>query len=253
MNPAVSLYTCDVMHCRHFPQSYRFDYKVFSLLLDIDRYKSDKSSSILSYDRFNIFSVHSKDHGPRDGSDWRVWIDTVLDNHNLSNAKHQIKFLCFPRILGYSFNPLSLWYCFGKDGKLYAVVCEVSNTFGEQHHYALHNDNQPYTNKVKAKKNKNFHVSPFINMDAEYHFTIGIPDDDLLIVINEYQNNDLMLTATQQGKTQLIDTPTLFGLFFRIPLMTFKIMWLIHWQALKIWIKGGIYHKKPSAPKDGFS
>lgn len=253
MNSAVSLYTCDVMHRRHFPQSYHFDYKVFSLLLDIDKYQQDKSSSILSFNRFNLFSVSTKDHGARDGSDWRAWVDNILNLHNLNKANHKIKLLCFPRILGYAFNPISLWYCFGEDKKLYAIICEVSNTFGEHHHYVLHNDNQPYEHKVKAHKKKNFHVSPFINMDAEYQFTIDIPDDDLQIIINEYQNSKLMLTATQSGKLRKIDTPHLLGLFFRLPFMTFKIMWLIHWQALKIWLRGGVYHKKPKAPDEDFS
>ena len=90
-------------------------------------------------------------------------------------------------------------------------------------------------------------------MDAEYRFTIGTPDEDLLIVINEYQDNELMLTATQMGEQQEITTPHLLGQFFRLPLMTFKIMWLIHWQALKIWMRGGAFHKKPQAPKEDFS
>ena len=253
MSSAVSLYACDVMHRRHFPQNYRFDYKVFSFLIDIDEVKGNKVNPLLSIDRFNLYSVYTKDHGPRDGTDWRTWIDSVLDQRNLSNAKHQVKLLCFPRILGYAFNPLSLWYCFGEDGQLYAVVCEVSNTFGEHHHYVLHNDNEPYKGRVKAHKKKYFHVSPFISMDAEYRFTIGTPDEDLLIVINEYQDNELMLTATQMGEQQEITTPHLLGQFFRLPLMTFKIMWLIHWQALKIWMRGGVFHKKPQAPKEDFS
>jgi len=253
VNAAITSYTCDVMHRRHFPQQYRFDYKVFSLLLDIDKYQDDKSSSLLSFNTFNMFSVYTKDHGPRDGSDWRAWIESILDRQQLIKAKHRIQLLCFPRILGYAFNPLSLWYCYGNDNKLYAIVCEVSNTFGEHHHYVLHNNNQPYDGKVLAKKSKHFHVSPFINMQAEYQFNIDAPDNDLRIVINEYQNNDLMLTATQRGKRQKIDTPHLLGLFFRLPLMTFKIMWMIHWQALKIWLRGGVYHKKPAAPKEDFT
>ncbi len=253
MSSAVSLYVCDVMHRRHFPQNYRFDYKVFSFLIDIDEVKENNVNPLLSINRFNLYSVYTKDHRSRDGTEWRTWIDSVLDQQNLSNAKNKIKLLCFPRILGYAFNPLSLWYCFGEDGQLYAVVCEVSNTFGEHHHYVLHNDNQPYRGRVKAHKQKHFHVSPFISMDAIYRFTIGTPDDDLLIVINEYQNNELMLTATQVGKQQEITTPHLLGQFFRLPLMTFKIMWLIHWQALKIWLRGGVYHKKPQAPKEDFS
>ena len=253
MNQAVSLYSCDVMHRRHFPQKYHFDYKVFSLLIDIDSYAEDNTSSVLSFDRFNIFSVYTKDHGARDGSAWRTWIDSILDQHDLSKAKHQIKLLCFPRVLGYAFNPISLWYCFGENNKLYAVICEVSNTFGECHHYVLHNGNQPYGQQVQANKKKNFHVSPFINMDAEYKFVISIPDDELRIVINEFQSNELMLTATQLGKQKPLDTPHLLGLFFRLPFMTLKIMWMIHWQALKIWLRGGVYHKKPQPPKEDFS
>ena len=253
MSFGITLYHCEVMHRRNFPQNYRFDYKVFSFLLDIDTFKDENPSSILSFNRFNFFSIYTKDHGPRDGSQWRPWIDAILDEQNLSNAKHQIKLLCFPRILGYAFNPLSLWYCFGEDKQLYAVICEVRNTFGEHHHYLLHSNNQPYKNKVKASKKKNFHVSPFINMNAKYHFTIAPPEEELLIVINEYQNDELMLTASQLGKRHEIDTPHLFGLFFRLPFMTMKIMLMIHWQALKIWLRGGVYHKKPKAPEEDFS
>lgn len=212
MPNAISLYQSEVMHQRYFPQRYRFDYKVFNFLIDIDD-QNDKSSAILSFDRFNIFSVYTKDHGPRDGNNWRDWIDNILDQEQLSNAKHKIKLLCFPRILGYAFNPLSLWYCYGKDEKLYAIVCEVSNTFGEHHHYVLHKNNSPYDNKVQAQKEKKFHVSPFINMNAEYHFMMDSPNDDLTIIINEHQNSELMLTATQRGKRIKIGTPHLFALF----------------------------------------
>lgn len=253
MNSGIGLYTCDVMHRRHFPQTYRFDYKVFSLLLDVDSFQQTNTTKVLSFNRWNIFSVFTKDHGARDGTAWRPWIDALLDKNKLNKAKHSIKLLCFPRILGYAFNPLSLWYCYGEDNRIYAIVCEVRNTFGEHHHYVLHNNNQPYEAKVKAHKKKNFHVSPFINMNAEYQFTISDPNDSLDIVINEYQDNELMLTATQRGIKKQLDTPHLLGLFCFIPLMTFKIMWMIHWQALKIWIRGGKYHKKPNAPKEEFS
>ena len=253
MSNAVALYTCDVMHSRQFPQNYRFDYKVFSLLLDIDTYQNDKSSAILSFNRFNLFSVFTKDHASRDGTQWRTWADKILDENDLSKAKHHIKLLCFPRILGYAFNPISLWYCYGEDNNLYAVICEVSNTFGEHHHYVLHNDNKPYVDDVKATKQKIFHVSPFINMNAEYQFRISPPNKDFTLIINEYQDNALMLTATQRGKQITLDTPHLFSLFCRIPLMTMKIMGLIHWQALKIWLRGGIYHKKPNAPEQDYS
>ena len=253
MESPIDLYTCDVMHRRYFPQKYRFKYKVFSFLLDIDRCQHHKVSPILSFNRFNVFSICTKDHGARDGTEWRTWIDSVLDQHDLSNGKSHIKLLCFPRVLGYTFNPLSLWYCYGEDNKLYAIICEVRNTFGEHHHYVLHNHNQPYTESVKANKRKNFHVSPFINMNAEYRFTLDSPDDELKILINEYQDDALMLTASQLGQRKTVSTSHLLAQFFCLPFMTMKIMAMIHWQALKIVLRGGVYHKKPKAPEEDFS
>lgn len=255
MSAPISLYVSDVMHRRNFPQNYRFDYKVFSFLIDVDQIedKSKTLNPLVSHNRFNLFSIYTIDHGARSATTWREWIDSVLDKHDLDQAKHQIKLLCFPRIFGYTFNPLSLWYCYGKDEQLYAIVCEVSNTFGEHHHYVLHNDNHPYTGKVRAHKNKIFHVSPFISMDAEYRFILGAPDDRLSIVINEYQSQELMLSATQVGKRLPVSTSNLLIQFFRLPLMTFKIMTMIHWQALKIWTRGGTFHKKPQAPEQDFS
>jgi hypothetical protein len=253
MSSVLSLYVSDVMHRRRFPQDYRFDYKVFSFLIDIDQIKEGSKTPLISFNRFNIFSIYTKDHGSRDGTDWRVWINSVLDKESLSKAKHKVKLLCFPRILGYGFNPLSLWYCYGEDGQIYAIICEVRNTFGEHHHYVLHNNNQPYESKIKANKDKYFHVSPFVSMDAEYQFILGAPDDNLSIVINEYQNQKLMLTASQVGRKIPVTTSQLVQQFFRLPLMTFKIMAMIHWQALRIWLRGGTYHKKPKAPEEDFT
>ena len=250
---AFSLYRSTVMHRRYFPQTYKFNYKVFSFLIDIDRVKEKNKPGLISFNRFNLFSIHTKDHGARDGTSWRVWVDSLLDKENLSQAKASIKLLCFPHILGYAFNPISLWYCYGDDHKLYAIICEVSNTFGEHHHYLLHNNGQPYGEEILAQKNKNFHVSPFINMHAEYRFKFDQPDDELKIIINEYQDQNLMLTATQIGKKIPLTNKNLLKQFFSLPLMTMKIMLMIHWQALKIWLRGGQYHKKPSAPKEDYT
>ena len=250
---AFSLYVSTVMHRRHFPQSYKFTYQVFSLLLDIDRLEEHKEYRFLSHNRFNLFSIQNRDHGARDGSAWRPWINNLLDKESLENAKHTIKLLCFPRVLGYAFNPISLWYCYGEDKNLYAIICEVSNTFGEHHHYVLHNHNKPYEQNVDTYKAKNFHVSPFIGMTANYHFLLEKPSDDLRIIIDEYQDEELMLTATQIGKKLPLTNTQLLRQFFLMPFMTAKIMIMIHWQALKIWRRGGTFHKKPPAPKTDYS
>lgn len=254
MSQSIYMYTSDVMHRRNFPQRYRFDYRVASLLIDIDHIdEAVKASPFLSLNRFNLYSIYTKDHGYRDGREWRSWIDAKLDHFGVDKGKHKIKLLCFPRILGYAFNPLCLWYCYGEDQQLYAIVCEVRNTFGEHHHYVLHNDNKPYSEKITARKNKQFHVSPFISMNAEYQFILKSPDQKLSIIINEYQNNDLMLTATQMGERKQVSTSQLLYQFVRLPFMSFKIMAMIHWQALKIWLRGGKFHKKPNLPEQDFS
>lgn len=245
ISPAIALYRSTVMHQRYFPQRYRFYYQVFSFLIDIDQVKNKPSTALISYNRFNLFSIYQRDHGARDGTGWRIWVNQQLKQKGLNRATYRIKLLCFPRILGYAFNPLSLWYCYGKDDNLYAIIAEVRNTFGEHHHYILHNDNQPYTDKVRAHKNKCFHVSPFISMDAEYRFVMDSPDDTLTIVINEYQQQQLMLTATQNGQQVAMTSTNLLHQFFRVPFMTLKIMLMIHWQAAKIWWRGGTFYKKP--------
>lgn len=247
-NDAACVYDCKVVHQRHFPVNYHFKYRVFSLLLDIDKLDAVNKQHLFAVDRFNLFSVYTKDHGDRSGGDWRTWVNTLLDEQQLPQAKHNVKLLCFPRVLGYGFNPLCIWYCENQDRELIAVICEVSNTFGENHHYVLHNNNEPLALPVKAAKDKIFHVSPFINMQQRYQFTMDQPDELLRIVIQEYENNELMLVATQHGKRHAFSTQTLLRFFFLVPFMTLKIMLMIHWHALKIWLAGGKFYRKPKPP-----
>ena len=133
------------------------------------------------------------------------------------------------------------------------MICEVRNTFGEHHHYLLHNDNHPYQGKVKGRKTKRFHVSPFISMDAEYQFTFAAPSEKLSIVIDEYQLQKRMLIATQVGQKRPVTTRNLLEQFFRLPLLPIKIMLMIHWQAFKIWRRGGTFYSKPQKPTEDIS
>ena len=125
------------MHSRRFPVVYRFSYRVFSLLVDIDRLDEVGRNPLFSINRFNLFSLYQRDHGARDGSAWRGWAETLLCDNGIDAAIGNIQLLCFPRILGYGFNPLSLWFCYDTAGNLLAAICEVRNTFGEHHHYLL--------------------------------------------------------------------------------------------------------------------
>lgn len=254
VNPPAVIFSSTVMHSRRFPMRYRFSYRVFSLLVDIDQLEAIDRNPVLSVDRFNLFSLRTQDHGARDGSPWRPWAEQLLRENGIDAIGGKIRLLCFPRVLGYGFNPLSLWFCHAPGGELMAVICEVRNTFGEHHHYLLHNHNRPFANQVTGVKDKIFHVSPFINMQARYEFFIQPPDEQLDIVIHEYQDDELMLVATQKAREQLpFKTSTLLRCFARMPFLTLKIMALIHWQALKIWLKGGKFHRKPTPPLEKVS
>lgn len=245
-----SIYDCQVMHQRLFPQQYRFQYRVFSLLLDIDQLDQVAKQPFFSINRFNLFSVYTKDHGARNATSWRVWIDETLQAQGLNDVASKVQVQCFPRILGYGFNPLSLWYCYNAQAEIFAVVCEVSNTFGEHHHYVLHEHGSPLALPVKADKEKVFHVSPFINMDQQYRFTIDKPTEQLRVVIQEYEDNELMLVATQQGQRHALTSANLLKYFFKVPFMTIKIMTLIHWHALKLWLAGAKFYRKPEPPDE---
>lgn len=246
------IYLSTVMHSRRFPVNYRFSYRVFSLCVDIDRLAELDAQPWFSRNRFNLVSLYERDHGRRDGSPWRAWVENVLQTQGIS-ADGRIQLVCFPRILGYGFNPLSLWFCHNASEEVMAVICEVRNTFGEHHHYVLHQHNQPFSGQITGSKDKIFHVSPFVDMQARYNFFISPPGEQLNILIHEFENQQLMLIASQRGQRLPFTTAVLLRCCARIPLLGAKIMALIHWQALKIWLKGGTFYPKPAPPTEEIS
>jgi uncharacterized protein len=246
---AAQLYSSQVMHQRFFPVQYRFRYRVFSALFDIDRLDElTRSHRWFSLDRFNLFSLRTRDHGRRDGSPWRPWIEARLAEHGVHLEGGRIRLLAMPRLLGYAFNPLSIWYCEHRDGTPRAVLLEVRNTFGEHHHYLLHERGAPMTWPVRGEKPKRFHVSPFIDMTPRYAFRLGEPGQSLRIAIHEYQDRDLMLVASQSGQAREFSDRNLLRILLTMPWATVKVVVLIHWQALKIWLRGGRFHRKPNPP-----
>jgi DUF1365 family protein len=244
----------DVMHRRVFPVKYRFVYRVFSLLLDVDRVDEVAGKCRwFSHNRFNLFSFHDRDHGPRDGSPLKPWLLARVSDLGRDIDIHRVEIQCFPRVLGFVFNPLSVWTCFGRSGEPVAVLCEVNNTFGEAHSYLLHSDGAPMKWPIRHAHRKDFHVSPFVGMSADYHFRFSRQGERHGIVIREYQDESLMLVAVQQGIAEEVTDGKLLYAAFAYPLLTMKVVFLIHWQALKIWLKGGRYHPKPTPPNEEIS
>jgi hypothetical protein len=237
-----------VMHKRLFPVQYRFEYRVFSLLLDIDAL--DKLPRLINGARLNLFRFDPKDHGPRDGSELRPWAERVLGERGIDLDGGRIRLLCFPRVLGFGFNPLSLWYCEHRDGTLRAVIAEVNNTFGEHHFYLLAHAGNPLAWPMRGAATKCFHVSPLMDMQGDYHFRLSRPDDHLAVLIRQYdEHGQLKLVATQTGQGEPMSDRALWQAFLRTPLMTLKVMTAIHWQALKIWLSGARYFPKPEPPQ----
>ena len=231
------IYNGQVIHKRFKPKEHFFKYKVFSLLLDLSELSLlDKELKIFSYNKFNILSFYDIDHGPRDGTSLISWVKENLNNNNINSNEIKIKLLCYPRVWGYIFNPLSIFFVYDKNSNLISILYEVKNTFGEQHTYVfkIDKDDQLFEHSCKKK----FHVSPFIEMNCLYYFKILKPTDKLSVVINQNDDSGKLLFASQDGLKNELNNKNLMISYISNPLMSFKIIGAIHFEALKLWIKG---------------
>ncbi|MBI1245238.1 MAG: DUF1365 family protein [Alphaproteobacteria bacterium] len=250
--PATSLYFGNVMHARLRPFRHRFVYGVFSILVDLDELPElDRRSRLFGYNRARLFSFHDEDHGARDGSPAAAWVRARLAAAGLAGAGERIFALCFPRVLGSVFNPLTVYFAYAADGRLGAMLYEVKNTFGEQHGYLIPvASGRTAGAPVVQRAAKRFHVSPFIGMAAIYRFRVDEPEDRLAILIREDTPEGELLVASQTGRRRPWSDRTLLQAFFRYPLLTAKIVGAIHWEALRLWLKGAGFHPRP-APAAG--
>jgi len=243
-----------IVHKRYGKIEHFFKYKVPSLFIDLDELEIIKSKSkIFSINSFNIFSFNEKDHGYRDDRPIREFITEMLENYNVKYQNLKIKMLCFPRILGYVFNPLSVIYCYDEN-KLISIFYEVKNTSNEQHTYIFARGQPRNLKTLTHECQKNFYVSPFIGMKGKYFFTNKLTDDYINIIIDLYDdNNKKILMAAQSGK--LIDFKVSELLKYNLlnPLFGFKVMSAILFEAIRIVFKGGKYYARNKKPKDTIS
>ena len=239
-DPPASLYIGDVMHARLKPVGHRFRYRVMSMVIDIDRLaEAGRLSWLFGVNQHGIYSFHESDHGHRDGSPIRPYIETVLAQNGVDLTGGRVTLLCYPRLFGYVFNPLSIYYCYDRSGALAALIYEVRNTFGELHSYI-----RPITQGevssagIRQIEDKTFYVSPFIPMAMRYHFRLTEPGDHVRIRILETDADGPLLAAAFSGKRRALTTSTLVGMLVRLPFMTAKVIGGIHWEAMKLWLKG---------------
>ena len=237
-----AIYNGTVIHKRFKPKLHFFKYKVFSLLIDLTELNIlDKNISFFSYNKFNLISFFDKDHGERDGTSLVEWVRKNLKDNKIEYENIKIKLLCYPRILGYVFNPLSVFFIYNNKEELISILYEVKNTFGEQHTYIFKVEND---NLLQHNCEKKFHVSPFIEMNCNYFFRILKPSEKISVIIDQYQSNEKILFASQDGKRADLTSAELMKSYLKHPLMTFKIISAIHFEAFKLWTKGIKFIKK---------
>lgn len=233
---AATLYHGVVAHRRLRPVGHRFSYRVFSMLVDVDRIDECAAQSRwFSRNRFNLFSFYDADHAYEDGASASASVRTLLRSHGYC-GDGRIDVLCYPRILGYVFNPLSIFYCRDARGRLEAVIYEVRNTFGGRHSYLMPVERGAAI--IRQSADKVFHVSPFMDMNHSYAFRLTPPGETVSVFIHQTDPEGPIFNASFAGRAEPASDAALFRAFFRYPLMTLKVIAAIHYEAARLFLKG---------------
>ncbi len=249
-----TLYLTKIVHERFYPFKHKFIYSLLSMCIDYREIEQlNKKLRIFSYNKFNIFSFYDKDHGFRDNRKLNEFVMASLKKNNFNYNNLNIKILCFPRILGYVFNPLSVIYCYQKS-RLVAIFYEVKNTSKEQHTYFFTNIENKIQKEYKHNCKKNFYVSPFIDMKGKYKFSNSISKNNVAINIDFYDDkNNKILTAAQFGKKTSLNSFVFIKQLISNPLVTFKVILAILYEAFFIFFKGGKYYSRQKKNVDTIS
>jgi hypothetical protein len=237
-----ALYHGIVTHRRFRPVTHALRYRIFMLLLDLD--ETVGVPSLLGIDRTGLLSFRQRDHGDGSNNGLRAWIAAQLGQAGLEPAA-SVRVLCMPRVLGHVFNPLTVYFCHGAGGALRAMIYEVNNTFGGRHAYTLAVGGP--SDRIAHGCDKTFHVSPFMDMDLHYRFRVRPADETVSLVIHTDDAQGAMLTAGFAGRRQALSNANIFRAALSIPFLGLKVLGGIHWEALRLWLKG--LKLRPAPPK----
>jgi DUF1365 family protein len=237
-----ALYDGVVVHQRHAPRRHRLRYRLFQMLLDLDEAPGlDRRLRLFGFNRFGLFSFHERDHLAGDGRPLRDQIDTLLAAEGVE-ARGAVQILCLPRVLGYVFNPLSLYYCHSTAGDLAAVILEVNNTFGERHCYVMRGGGPV----IRGSWQKSFFVSPFLDLDMVYDARLLAPADEVeTLIVGRRSTGESLITASFAGQRRELSDLALGAALLRHPLVTLKVVAAIHLEAAKLLCKGVQLHQRP--------
>ena len=242
---------CDarVFHARLRPHGLRFRYDVTSMVIDLDRLEeANRACPLFSVGGFNLFGFHERDHGAGDGSPLRAHVEGLLRKAGMERPA-RIALCCFPRILGFVFDPLSIFCCFDESGAASAVVYEVRNTFGERHSYVMRLSPDAQGAVAPHECDKIFYVSPFMDMALRYRFRLTPASaDGFALKIIERDHEGVVLTALIEARAFAPSRTALLTRLARTPLLGFKVLAGIHLQAVKLWAKGHPLRARPAPP-----
>ncbi|WP_428155319.1 DUF1365 domain-containing protein [Brevundimonas sp.] len=250
MTQASALYRGRVMHRRLRPKTHQLNYRVFWLLLDLAEIDDlDRRLRLFSRNRFNLLSFHDADYGDGSGA-LRPQIEAWMERAGIDLDGGPIRLLTMPRVLGYVFNPISLYYCHHPDGRLAAMVYEVTSTFGIRHAYVIPVPAEDQASGlIRQGAAKALYVSPFMGMEMDYRFRGHAPGERLDMTIDGLDAAGLLITASMAAERQKLDDRQIAAATAGIPLMTFKVVAAIHYEALKLWLKGARLTRQPPRAK----
>ena len=242
--PETCLYRGEVVHRRLNPVRHELRYRVFNLFADVDRLDEiGKSLRLFSYNKLNLFSVMDRNHGPGDGMPIRDHAWRLAREAQGGNSVKRIFMFCYPSVLGYVFNPLTVYYGFDGEDRLRLMIYEVNNTFGGRHSYVV-----PVGDTLAQSAPKHFYVSPFNAVEGRYDFHFSVPGDRMALGITLTVADQPVLNAYVSGARQNLDDRVLLRSFVGLPFLTLKIIGAIHLQALKLWWKGLRLKTRPVSP-----
>ena len=236
-----------VNHKRFTPRVHQFNYMLYMMYVDLAELPN-------LFQRFLFWSVESpaiasfkrKDHYGSSEKSLEISIRELVAKETGYKCRGPIRLLTHFRYFGYVFNPLSLFYCFKEDGQtIDFIVAEVSNTPWKETHCYVLTDNNIDRNFFCCEHPKSFHVSPFLNMNMDYHWKISTPKDHLFVEIENIRENEKLFDASMAMKRLEINQLNLFRTLFNFPPMTMKVIAAIHFEALRLWLKGASYVAHP--------
>lgn len=249
------LYKATVMHHRFSPKRHRFNYKVFMFYVNLDELPMlEKRLTLFSLEKFNFFSFRRKEHlqflrGTKEQPhSTRVQICAYLQDNGINIKDEKIMLLTNMNVLGYNFNPVSFYFIMNKTGEPVCSVAEVSNTYREMKPFLLTKDNL-LQNVFALETKKYFYVSPFLDPADQFNFRLGVPGEKLNIKIDTIKGEEKVFISTLTGKKKTLTNKALLWYSVCFPLIPLRIMFLIHWNALLLWLKKIKYHPKAANPE----